>query len=310
MIKNFKRIKGITIALLVISIIFSLTSCGEKHTDITGKDISPKDEQYVSTAIKKVQDAWKQEYQNLTVDTDKTVNIINTRIIKIKDNDHKFFHDVEAVVEFDIFSDYYGSAPYYINGQKNDSVVFHKNGKTEVIDPLNPYRYALGINDYSDVIGEIIELGSAFNTQTKTVELDSTKEKYVNSAIEELKTHWTNTLSQLESVDSDGTLKIINTRLILINNATSYKDYDKYFSGVKAIVEFELYSDYFGTAPYYINAGTDNVVWIMEDGSVKMAEHTIKNVISATYSGDFGDLFTEIDDIGSKYNATFNLLQE
>ena len=309
MVKVFKWKNGVWVALLIISIVFSLTSCGIKNNEVNEKQFT-KDEQYVEAAIKEVQKAWAKEYQNsYHADSDKTVNIINTRIIKIKDNEHEYFHDVEAIVEFDIFSDYYGSSPYYINCQKNDSVVFHKNGTSEVFDPLNPYRYTLEIDDYSDVVGEIIELESAFNTQTKTVDLDSIKEEYVNSAIEELKAHWTTTFSQLDNVDSDGTLKIINTRLLVIDKNSLYYQFDDCrFKGVKAIVEFELYSDYFGLAPYYVNAGIDNAVWIMDDGSVKMATTSIKSEIEAIYSAAFaGTLFSETIDAGAKYNETFIL---
>lgn len=295
------------IVLLIISLVVSLTACSNNGKSDKKKKQASNYDKYVAKAIDMVNKEWEEIYKKYSSSDDatkfdNTVNIINTRVIGIKENSNKYFKDVDRVVEFEILSDYFGSAPYYLNIHNYDTVVFYKNGDKKIFNIFRDYSAKTYKYDYFDVIDEVVDLGTAYNTETKTDDLDAEREEYVKKSIKELKSHWRD-----ESKNADGTLKILNTRVFTINGKTSYKYYNEYFTGVKAIVEFELYTDFYGSAPYYVNIGKANAVWIMEDGSVKMAEKLIPDIMKKTYVMDLGDLFAEIDNVGAKYNETFDL---
>lgn len=297
------------LSVLLFLIIVSLSACGTAE-DMNGNEISKQDSSYINKAVSVVNKQWKEVYSKNsgTIKSDKTVEIINTRIIHIKENSTEEFKDVEAVVEFDILSDYYGSAPYYMNIQQNNSVVFYKDGSNRALDIFRLYRTRKYITDYSDVIDTIVECGTAFNTgKIKTNKTNSDNEKYVTDAIELIKAHWAGKHRDANEPNSgDGTLKIINTKLLLINEKSQYSKFDQYFGEIKAIVEFELYSDYFGSAPYYVNAGTDNMVIFYKNGKAEVSSNYLRNVGIKTYDFDFSDLFSEVFELGSTYNETLN----
>ena len=103
---------------------------------------------------------------------------------------------------------------------------------------------------------------------------------------------------------NDGTVEIINTRLFMINKNSSYRYYEEHFAGAKAVVAFEIYSDYYGAAPYYANIGHYCSVLIMEDGSIE--ELSIRDIGMQHYDYDVKDLFSECDNFGSAFNQTFH----
>ena len=176
--------------------------------------------------------------------------------------------------------------------------------------------------DCSDIIDEVIDLGTAYNSQSNPSAPDPESAAYVQDAINVLQAKWRSNFAtwnfemrnrrQSDSASSDGTLKILNTRLLYVDSNTANQElYEEYFKDVKVIVEFELYSDDYGSAPYYVNVARDNAVWIMEDGSVQMGRFTIFELLRKLGSYDFstfGDLFTRIIDLGSACNETFTLL--
>jgi len=155
--------KRILILILVIGLIFSFSAC--KNEDLEEKIIKDKD---VLRAIDLIKENWVQIYDEDSK-TDGYFEIKNTRIINIKDNNVDMFKNVDRIVEFEIYSDYFGSAPYYSDVGINDSVTIYKDGTFEVNrqNPINLYRGYYFISDYSDFIGSIEDYDSLYNCVEK-----------------------------------------------------------------------------------------------------------------------------------------------
>ncbi|MBO5211575.1 MAG: hypothetical protein J6B80_06555 [Clostridia bacterium] len=147
--------KKITIILLVCVLCF-LTACSSPKSDI-----KPAREKLIAR--------WEEIYNNSQKQKDGHFEIINTRVIVIKENDLEDFKDVKYIIEFVIFSDYNGSAPYYSQATISNSVVVYKNGEMKVPNnnPLKVYSMETNKYDYSDIIKSIKDYGNDFNITKK-----------------------------------------------------------------------------------------------------------------------------------------------
>ena len=149
--------------LLVLLLIFCLLlcSCSSKNGD--APVIEKRQEDYIKDATDAVKKYWKAEYSERGIDNT-YLEIKNTRIITIKDNNNEYFSDIECIVEFVLYSNYYETAPYYTNIGTNDCVIFYKNGTVEVSpNYFNLYRGRTFSFDYSDVIDTIYDFEHYFN---------------------------------------------------------------------------------------------------------------------------------------------------
>jgi hypothetical protein len=150
-----KRVIAIFLILLLLA---GMSSCGKPEKDET-----------VLQAIQALKAAWEQDYATSATHSDGYFEIKNTRVIYIKDNSVAHFEDVACIVEFELYTDYYGSAPYYVNVGRLDSVTVYKDGTMEV-NPMNPilvYSRATYTTDFSDFIGAITDYGTQYNQTAK-----------------------------------------------------------------------------------------------------------------------------------------------
>ena len=137
--------------LLVLCLIFSLSACGTDKNDI------------VSKAVSVLENHWEDLYEDSKVETDGHFEIKNTRVVNIKENNTEEFKNIDYIVEFILYTDYLGSAPYYENVGIDDTVVVHKDGTMEVQRNLiNRYRNKYYSNDY-DFIKSIDDYGDKYN---------------------------------------------------------------------------------------------------------------------------------------------------
>ena len=136
----------------------------------------------------------------------------------------------------------------------------------------------------------------------------------VDAAIGLLKTCWREEYASMEKLS--GYLEIKNTRIVKIADEPkadeSVQEYaDKYFGDVDYIVEFMLYSDLMGMAPYYQDAGMWDCVIAYEDGSMEVAA---KNVFydyrARTYSFDISGIVADVIDLNQQYNEVCYLMRE
>ena len=138
--------------LLVLCLIFSLSACGTDKNDI------------VSKAVSVLENHWEDLYEDSKFETDGHFEIKNTRVVNIKENNTEEFKNIDYMVEFILYTDYFGSAPYYQNVGIDDTVVVHKDGTMEVQRNLiNLYRSKYYSNDFSDFIKSIDDYGDKYN---------------------------------------------------------------------------------------------------------------------------------------------------
>lgn len=301
--------KLLCVVLCVMVAIPALIGCGTgKKAD--AMEIDGQSRQYIEKALGIVKDEWESYYSSFKYQTDKTIDVFNTRVIYIKENSNETFRDVAAVVEFDILSDWLGESPYYVCANRYDTVVFYKGGTTEAANIFLNYMQKTYCHDFSDVIGSIVECGDAYNTNSIEVAKPSKKESdWVEKAIETLKSGWTKeyvTNNENSRSQCDGTLKICNTRLVVMDQTN--EKYEQYFGGIEAVVIFELQSDYMETAPYYINCGRKNAVFFHTDGSRELKNDSSIWGKAIYEENGIPQFFSKIDNLGNRYNQTFNLL--
>ena len=122
----------------------------------------------VNRAKSAVEYQWQSLYAEGRVgngSSDRHLEIRDTRVITIAPNDIKFWDGITCVVEFSLYSNYFGSAPYYSNAMSYDSVVFYADGSCEVrsANPFRQYSARTYSYDYSGIISGIYELGTQYN---------------------------------------------------------------------------------------------------------------------------------------------------
>ena len=153
--------KRIIVLFVSILLIFNLVSCSDMNKNDINNHISTYDS-IVKDAIKELRNEWKEIYNKS--ENDGYFEIKNTRVIEIKDNDISIFKDVKYVVEFILFTDYYGSAPYYSEAVVSNVAVIYKNGNAEITgDLFRRYSSATYSYDYSDIIKNIVDCGGKYN---------------------------------------------------------------------------------------------------------------------------------------------------
>ena len=138
--------------LLVLCLFFTLSACGVNEDDMVIK------------ATNVLKNHWEDLYDDSIVKTDGYFEIKNTRVINIKENNTEEFENIDYIVEFVLYTDYFGSAPYYQNVGIDDTVVVHKDGTMEVQRNLiNLYRSKYYSNDFSNFIKSIDDYGDKYN---------------------------------------------------------------------------------------------------------------------------------------------------
>ncbi len=136
-------------------------------------DAGIEDEKYnemVSKAIKTLENKWKEIYNDpedaMYEKTDGYFEIKNVRVVEIKENNVELFENVEYIVEFILFSDYFAYEPdYYFDAQMYNSVVVYEGGTMEV-EQKNFFRVHVSKTydaDLSDIIQSITDLGDQYN---------------------------------------------------------------------------------------------------------------------------------------------------
>lgn len=148
--------KKVILLMIMVILIFSIVGCRKKP----GNDYDSE----IGTALNVVKEAWIKYYSNF--DMEPYLEIKNTRIIFIKDNavdEYDKFAEYDYIVEFILFTNIFGSSPYYM--EVTESVVVYKDGRTELQreNPLKVYRSIMYKTNYSDIIKAVVDLGSEYN---------------------------------------------------------------------------------------------------------------------------------------------------
>ena len=153
--------KLITLFLSIILMI-NFVSCSSFVSNEEIKEPINAYDSVIKEAIDVVKDEWKNQYEEHNGDA--YFEIKNTRVIEIKDNDISVVKDVKYIVEFILFTDYYGNAPYYSEAVVSNVAVIYKNGNAEITgDLFRRYSSATYSYDYSNIIKNIVDCGGKYN---------------------------------------------------------------------------------------------------------------------------------------------------
>lgn len=175
-----KTLYRIAACLLLASLVFCFSSCGQKPD----KENVPKEyEADVNAAIEVLTEKWREIYsKNPDRPYNKTIKIVNTQIFVIdqtpkldtashEENYNRFFADVRLVVKFTVLSDYYGMGEDYLQhmGMYED-VVFYEDGICDLQQGSVIRSYAQSVYDFSvDWYTEkVIDCGAAYD---RTIDL-------------------------------------------------------------------------------------------------------------------------------------------
>lgn len=155
--------KRLVAIFALIAVIFCLAACSSEQEESSA---SPKHHEMITDATKELKKYWEQEYQKMSGDitTDGYFEIKNTRVITLKENDSDFFRDVSYIIEYELYTDYMGTAPYYENCAIYNNVVVYKDGSMEVTSNfIRTYRSKTYQTDYTDFIETIDDYCDQYN---------------------------------------------------------------------------------------------------------------------------------------------------
>lgn len=142
---------------MIVSIILTLSLCACSWL----QNLSYNAE--VEKALGALETGWTEIYaEEAAANSDGYLQIKNTRIVKLNETGREAFPDGEYVVEFLLYSDYFGAAPYYADVGFMDTVLIYEDGRAELqkMNPVNVYRAA---NYKMDIVSEVIDLGESYN---------------------------------------------------------------------------------------------------------------------------------------------------
>lgn len=152
--------------ILLVVMMISLVACGSAKNEVKEehKDI-------LSKAVEELKNYWKQSYDEDVAnggETDRYFEIKNTRVITVGVNSVEDFVDVAYVIEFDIYSDYFATAPYYQNAQAHNNVVVSRNGEMEVAsNVIKTYKAKMPNASLTNFIEAIDDYHDAYNWSGK-----------------------------------------------------------------------------------------------------------------------------------------------
>lgn len=144
------------------------------------------------------------------------------------------------------------------------------------------------------------ELQKLISTAESQLQLND--ETMLHSAIEALIKHWKNEIYADPFLDeSNGYFEILSVQASYIKKEFATQDEfasssDAMFEDVYCVVDFVILSDYFGSDPYYWDAGVDNCVVIYRDGTAEVLRQSLFNIYRArTYSNDFSEIIERVE---------------
>lgn len=130
----------------------------------------------------------------------------------------------------------------------------------------------------------------------------------VDKAITALKDYWTGYYAETSETEKDRAngdwyLEIKNTRLVELGEVENEPLKD-----VEYVVEFMIYTNFYGTAPYYNGMDVRNTVLIYKDGTVEAGSVSgIPQYIAMHYEAPPIDA---VHDYGAQYNAVYHLEEQ
>lgn len=167
---------------------------------------------------------------------------------------------------------------------------------------------------------EGIDLSSMSPEELQSLIADAQKQlalsepEMMERAIDLLKSTWLNDdkygYKSMMSTSQHGYLEILHSQILYISDKAA-ADESGFFYNMYCVIDFVLLSDYYGSAPYYADAGINSSVVVFNDGNMEVRTRSVFAQYSArTYSYDYSGIISSVRKLGSDYNAVFYLLDE
>lgn len=151
--------KSITLILAVILCIGAMVcGCAKKADD--GE---------IDKACEILGERWKEVYDEspFAVGDDRHLEIKNTRIVHIKDTGLEELENVDYVIDFVLFTNYTGTAPYYTVSDFYNTVTVYKDGTmNQDTDVFAIFTGAYG-NDFEKLVKSVEDCEAEYNRVIK-----------------------------------------------------------------------------------------------------------------------------------------------
>ncbi len=129
-------------------------------------------------------------------------------------------------------------------------------------------------------------------------------DEIMNNAISVLKEGWENVYTQRPIDNRENKIRIANSRIIEVKDTHEINE----FQNIKSIIEFVVYSDYYGTqGKYYINAGIYDTVLVYKDGTMNFESQSLIKQYINMYIDTSLPFISSVVEFDSSYNQTINL---
>ena len=140
-------------------------------------------------------------------------------------------------------------------------------------------------------------------SQQQAAEEPAPYEEQIAAAIQALKEMWENSC-YADFAPDEKYLEIKNTRLFVIRDGQTSPS----FADAAYVVEFMLLSNYYRSAPLYMNVGgAGDTVVIKKDGTAEaLSVNIFKTYMARTYSSDLSDIIEEIHDLQDHYHQVIS----
>ena len=123
-------------------------------------------------------------------------------------------------------------------------------------------------------------------------------DEFIKTSISEIKSFWENKYNETDSTNRKNDVFIVNTRLFTIDETTDREEY----KGVKYIIEFVIYSDYYGTnGKYYSNIGLYDSIAVYNDNTFFVYEQSPFKRDIMLFELSFS-MIKDTVDLGAQYN--------
>lgn len=160
----------ISVTLNVVQIALPNGASGESQTAGSEQAEQGEYDKLVESAIESLKIKWIGLYED-SEGANGYLEIFHTRVIDITPNESDTVFqemdrgmEIDYIVEFSLYSDYFSTAPYYHNATTYDTVIVYKDGTTSVANNFFRIYSSLTYSyDYSSFLEDIEDLGTTYN---------------------------------------------------------------------------------------------------------------------------------------------------
>ena len=126
-----------------------------------------------SDAIQELEDYWSDMYDDIEEDRDvqRYFEIKNTRVITLCRNEYEDLKEVEYIIDFMVYVDYYGIEEYYTDAMKTSSgeggaVAVYRDGDMKVVSNrliATPYNDISGMRPTEQIVKSVEDYADKYN---------------------------------------------------------------------------------------------------------------------------------------------------